>query len=130
MYTRIFFKWNYLSLFDTFDLRSDLMNNFRSNKKLILISNLPIPKTVSKGQTNYNKVFTTNNQMTLTFSALKNEVHLSLSRGDPTALVLLNLSAAFDTIDHSTLLSCLGIWFGVSGSVLKWFTSCLTDRYQ
>ena len=38
---------------------------------------------------------------------IKNEVHLSLSRGETTALVLLDLSAAFDTIDHSTLLSCL-----------------------
>ena len=41
--------------------------------------------------------------------SIKNEVHLSLSRGEPTALLLLNFSAAFDTIDHSTLLSCLRI---------------------
>ena len=39
--------------------------------------------------------------------SIKNEVHLSLSRGEPTALVLLHLSATFNTIDHSTLLSCL-----------------------
>ena len=62
--------------------------------------------------------------------SIKNEVHLSLSRGEPTALVMLDLSASFDTIDHSTLLSCLSIWFGVSGSVLKWFTSYLTYHYQ
>ena len=62
--------------------------------------------------------------------SIKKEVHLSLSRGKPTAIVLLNLSAAFDNINHSTLLSCLSIWFGVGGSVLKWFTSYRTDRYQ
>ena len=62
--------------------------------------------------------------------SIKNEVHLSLSRGETTALVLLGLSATFDTIDHSTLLSCLRIWFGVGGSVLKWFSSDLTDHYQ
>ena len=61
---------------------------------------------------------------------IKNEVHLSLSRGETTALVLLNLSAAFDTITHSTLLSYLRNWFGVIGSFLKWFTCYLTDRYQ
>ena len=62
--------------------------------------------------------------------SIKTEVQLSLSRGEPTPLVLLHLSAAFNTIDHSTLLSCLRIWFGVGGSVLKWFTLYLTDRYQ
>ena len=51
----------------------------------------------------------------------KNEVHLSLSRGEATALVLLDLSAAFNAIDHSTLLSCLRSLFDVGGSVLKWF---------
>ena len=55
---------------------------------------------------------------------------MSLSRGEATALVLLDLSTAFDTIDHSTLLSCLHDWFGVGGSALKWFYSYLTERYQ
>ena len=62
--------------------------------------------------------------------SIKNEVHLSLSRGKPTALILLDLWAAFDTIDHSTLLHCLRTWFGVGGSVLKWFTSYLSERHQ
>ena len=62
--------------------------------------------------------------------SIKNEVHLSLSRGEPTALILLDVSAAFDTIDHSTLLHCLQTWFGIGGSVLKWFTSYLSECYQ
>ena len=40
-------------------------------------------------------------------SFYKNEVHLSLSRGEATAFILLDLSAAFDTINHSTLFNCL-----------------------
>ena len=62
--------------------------------------------------------------------SIKNDTHLSLSRGEATALVLLDLSAAFDTIDHSTLLSCLQDWFGVGGSALKWFSSYLMERFQ
>ena len=52
---------------------------------------------------------------------IKNEIPSSLSRGMPTALVLLDLSAAFDTIDHDTLLSTLSVRFGFAGFVLKWF---------
>ena len=62
--------------------------------------------------------------------SIKNYIYLSLSRGEATALVLLDLSAAFDTIDHSNLLSCLLDWFGVGGSALKWFSSYLTERFQ
>ena len=62
--------------------------------------------------------------------SIKNDIHLSLTRGEATAFVLLDLSAAFDTIDHSTLHSCLLDWFGVGGSALKWFSSYLTEHYQ
>ena len=61
---------------------------------------------------------------------IKNEIHLALSKGMPTALVLLDLSAAFDTIDHDTLLPCLSARFGFAGSALKWFRSYLQDRFQ
>ena len=48
----------------------------------------------------------------------------------PTALVLLDLFEAFDTIDHDTFLSCLSVMFGFAGSVLKWFGSYLQDRFH
>ena len=55
----------------------------------------------------YQSAYKTGHLTETALLSIKNEVHLSLSRGKPTALVLLDLSAAFDTIDQSTLLHCL-----------------------
>jgi len=41
---------------------------------------------------------------------------------------LVDLSAAFDTIDHDILITRLSFWFGIHGSVLNWFKSCLLSR--
>jgi hypothetical protein len=50
--------------------------------------------------------------------------------GDVAALVLLDLSAAFDTVDHEILLRRLQLSYRFDGPVLRWFRSYLTGRTQ
>ena len=61
---------------------------------------------------------------------IHNDILSSMGDGKVPALTLLDLSAAFDTIDHTILQRRLDDWFGVSGKALDWFPSYLTGRSQ
>ncbi|KAI2662327.1 Transposable element Tc1 transposase [Labeo rohita] len=45
-------------------------------------------------------------------------------------LLLLDLSAVFDTVDHNILLNRLENYVGISGSALAWFKSYVSDRHR
>ena len=47
-----------------------------------------------------------------------------------TCLTLLDLLAAFNTIDHTILLDRLETTFGIKGTALKWIASFLIGRTQ
>jgi len=54
----------------------------------------------------------------------------AVDRGELAMLALVDLSAAFDTVDHKTLLHRLEVSYGVSDTVHRWFVSYLSRRSQ
>ena len=48
----------------------------------------------------------------------------------PSVVLLLDLSAAFDTVDHEKLLAILEFEIGITGVALEWFREFLTNRTQ
>ena len=55
---------------------------------------------------------------------------MNMNKGHVSLLVLLDWSAAFDTVDHKILFKTLQMKLGVSGSALSWFKSYLEGRSQ
>ena len=52
----------------------------------------------------------------------------SIDEGSTVALLLLDMSAAFDTVDHGLLLNVLERCYGLGGVILEWFKDYLCDR--
>jgi len=58
------------------------------------------------------------------------DIYAAADRQDVTLLGLLDLSAAFDCVDHDILISRLQQSFGIRGTTLSWITSFLHGRTQ
>jgi len=58
------------------------------------------------------------------------DILLALDRGDIAFLIFLDLSSAFDTVDHATLLKRMEISYGLGSNLLGWFQSYLSGRKQ
>uniref|UniRef100_A0A3B3CIL0 Reverse transcriptase domain-containing protein n=1 Tax=Oryzias melastigma TaxID=30732 RepID=A0A3B3CIL0_ORYME len=113
------------------------MNNYRP------ISNLPfLSKIIEKAVFHQLNEFLINNNCYDVFQSgfrqnhstetaltkVTNDIRLNTDSGNMSVLVLLDLSAAFDTVDHAILLRRLENWVGLTGPVLNWFKTYLENR--
>ena len=120
-------------------LDPEILKNYRPVADIVLISKL-IEKVVLKrlnnhaylnnlqcdSQHGYKKHHSTE---TLLLKVV-NDILVGFDSNKGTILLLLDLSAAFDTVDHNKLLSILEMEFGITGTALKWFKSFLIGRTQ
>ena len=58
------------------------------------------------------------------------DILAAVDRGDFAVLVLLDLSTAFNTVDHDIHLERLQRTFGFNGNDLRWMASYLTGRSE
>ena len=77
-------------------------------------------------QSSYKKGDSTETALT----RIHNDILSAINDGECVILVLLDLSAAFDTVDHDILITRLKHRFGITGKALNWIQSYLSERTQ
>ena len=77
-------------------------------------------------QPSYRRYFSTGTSLL----RVKKDILLNMNKQHLTLLILLDLSSAFDTVDHDILLKRLSSKFAVSGTVIEWLRSYLDERCQ
>ena len=120
-------------------LDSDILKNYRPVSNLTFISKV-IEKVIS-GRLNEHLInnslfdplqsaYRDKHSTETALFKVQNDILSALDAGSSAILLMLDLSAAFDTIDHNILLSRLCNVYGITGNALDWFRSYLTGRIQ
>ena len=118
-------------------LNKEHMSNYRPIANLFFISKLT-EKIVKKRlldhltsnsllspfQSAYTKFYSTETKLLSIRDYLSN----AISMQQVSCLFILDLSAAFDTLDYSNLLHRLSTWFGIFSVSLQWLTSYISSR--
>ena len=134
------FKSAYLTpLLKKSDLNSDDLSSYRPISNLSVTSKL-LERLVAKQLIKYLKdndlmpdlqsAYRANHSTETAILKVVADILLALDTGDLAALVLIDLSAAFDTVDHTTLLQRLKTSYRLDGVVIGWFRSYLSGRTQ
>ena len=119
------------------NLDSDSMNNYRP------ISNLPyLSKILERACYQQLIKYLENHEFICQYQSayrifhscetallkIKDDIVFVVDQNTNVLLILLDLSAAFDSIDHQRLINKLKYRYGISGTVLEWFKSYLSGR--
>ena len=120
-------------------LDKDTLNNYRP------VSNLPyLSKTIGRvvaarlsahmSECNLcvpnQSAYKPNHSVETALVCVQNDILCAMDNQNIVIMLLLDLSAAFDTVDHNVMLHRLSHDVGVGQTALKWFKSYLSDRVQ
>ena len=89
-------------------------------------SHMPTCLVIDKFQSAYKCGHSTETALLRVYS----DIVSTIGKGNGSTLVLLDLSAAFDTIDHGNLFTILEKYVGITGSALLFIKSYFSDRSQ
>ena len=78
---------------------------------------------------NFQSAYRANYSTETSLVKLVNDILWSMEQRQIVTVVLLDLSAAFDMVDHDILLSILNKQFGICGKALEWFNSYLQPKF-
>ena len=120
-------------------LDPDMLQNYRPVSNIPFLSKI-LEKIVVKQLNNYLTANNLHDQYQSAYKVqhstetamlkVKTDIEGFIDHGDAALLVMLDLSAAFDTVDHAVLLSRIENELGIRGNVLSWLRSYLEDRKQ
>ena len=114
-----------------------IMSNYRPVSNLSFISKIAekgviqqLNEYFSKNDLHFNhqSAYKNNFSTETALCVLTNDLLWAMEKTQATVLVALDLSAAFDTVDHSVLHSLLHDNFGISDTALDWMESYLSNR--
>ena len=115
-------------IFNSFRLVSNLPFISKTAEKVVIpqvldhCANAPLPSN----QSSYRHHHSTETALL----KVQNDILLKMDKQEVTLLILLDLSAAFDTIDHGTMLQIPENDFGITDTALCWLSSFLVSRKQ
>ena len=79
-------------------------------------------------QPDYQSAYRENYSCETAVLRISNDILWAFEKQSITSLVAIDLSAAFDTVDHAILLNILNCKFGITDKALKWFDSYLATK--